>query len=291
MFLASLCYLFYKLEHIHKTVGFELVFEKINSDYFLTAFILVIVNWGVEAIKWKYLIRKTEKISFLTSLKSVLSGVSLSIFTPNRIGEFAGKVFYLRSEEKVKATLISFTGSIIQLLITLLTGITAWYLYYTKLQHPAGLDLFFDRNTLLGFIIIMLLLTISGILVLKKSTLKEKIEHYSIREFLNIFLLSAFRYAVFSFQYYCILLVFDIDLGATTSFILIALSFFISTIVPTFAITEIAVRSAASVFVFAGVCPDTHSIILASILLWIINIAIPALIGSLFIWKLNFFNH
>ena len=83
---------------------------------------------------------------------------------------------------------------------------------------------------------------------------------------------------------------FNIDIGLLNSLLLIALTFFVSSAIPSFALTEIAVRSASSVYFFSTITTDTNAIISSSITLWMINLAIPALIGGAFIWQLNFFN-
>ena len=78
----------------HTILGFDLEY-----GYLIIALILVPVNWGIETFKWKYLIKKIEYISFSKAFKSILSGVTIGIFTPNRMGEFAGRIFYLESDE------------------------------------------------------------------------------------------------------------------------------------------------------------------------------------------------
>ena len=118
---------------------------------------------------------------------------------------------------------------------------------------------------------------------------KEILSLYTFPEITNTFILSIIRYLVFAFQYYLILKLFGIESSILTTFTLIALTFFVSTVIPTFALTEIAVRSAAAIYFFSTISNDTTAIVSASLALWIINIAIPALIGNSYVWKLNFF--
>ena len=63
---------------------------------------LVFVNWGFEAKKWQVLLKPLQPINFFTAFKSVLSGVTLSINTPNRIGEYGGRILYIRKEKELK---------------------------------------------------------------------------------------------------------------------------------------------------------------------------------------------
>jgi uncharacterized protein with PQ loop repeat len=289
IFVLSIWYIFQKLTNADTTLNFDSLVTKTNWLYFSAALLLVIFNWGIEAAKWKYMIQKIERISYPTALKSILSGVTISIFTPNRMGEFAGRVFYLKNADKLKATFISLIGSGFQLLITLLTGIIAGLIYYN--QNDASFLSIISVNNVLFILVIVLLLTIISYLlrnsILKK--IKDVLHLFSFKERSVIFSLSLLRYMVFSFQYYLILQVFGIDTGLLNSFILIVLTFFVTSAIPSFALTEITVRGAASVYFFSTISSDTSSIITSSIVLWIINLAIPALIGGVFIWDLKFF--
>ena len=57
-----------------------------------SVFVLMVVNWTVEAAKWRIQLDGTEKFSIIQSLQSVLTGVAVSVITPNRIGEY---VFFI----------------------------------------------------------------------------------------------------------------------------------------------------------------------------------------------------
>src|SRR3954463_14477474 len=53
-------------------------------------------NWGLEARKWQVLLKPLERLTFFTSFKAILSGVAFSINTPNRIGEYGGRIVYVQ---------------------------------------------------------------------------------------------------------------------------------------------------------------------------------------------------
>jgi len=106
---------------------------------------------------------------------------------------------------------------------------------------------------------------------------------------LKVFVLSFFRYVVFSIQYLLVLKSFNIELSFLLTLSLIAATFFVSTVVPTFALTEITVRGVSAIYFFGLYLTDTMPVLAASLILWIINLAIPALLGTLFIWRLKFF--
>jgi len=264
-------------------------------SFFLVALSLVFINWGIEAYKWQFLIQRIEKLSFAKAYQSVLSGVTIGVFTPNRVGEFAGRVFYLESDNKVQASLISFVGSAFQLLVTILIGLIsavciAFQINAVKLTI---VDLFTSVYFLIGFSLFALLIIV---LFLFRKKIHEKYKKhvdvlysYSYKELLKVFYLSLFRYLVFTIQYYLILKCMNLDLSFSLSFHLISLTFLVSSIIPTVAYTEMIVRGASAVYFFSFYVPDTSLVLAASLIVWLINLALPSCIGAFFIWRLKFF--
>jgi hypothetical protein len=103
-FLAPLLFawlLFSIYRQIHSQANIEASWLHIKSSLQSTKIInlgivvlLMIVNWGIEARKWQYLIAPIYSISFARAFKAILSGVSFSVTMPNRIGEYLGRVLY-----------------------------------------------------------------------------------------------------------------------------------------------------------------------------------------------------
>src|SRR5262245_18389218 len=50
--------------------------------------LLMFVNWSLEAVKWQRMLGRLEPIGFLRSLEAVFTGLTVSFFTPNRVGEY-----------------------------------------------------------------------------------------------------------------------------------------------------------------------------------------------------------
>ncbi|MFA6922705.1 MAG: lysylphosphatidylglycerol synthase domain-containing protein [Bacteroidales bacterium] len=264
---------------------------------------MMFANWFLEAIKWKYLIGKIEKISLLKSLQAIFSGTTFSIFTPNRFGEFGGKVFYVEKQNQLKAFLITIIGSTAQLLITIIVGIAG--LFYFILKYS---DLQSHVNSYIYYILIVLILATAIILVLlfintsslktllnKIPTLKRFEKYYFVFsnynriELLNVLLLSLCRYIVFSVQFYVLLIFFNVNISLSEGLMMISLIYFVIAAIPTMALTEIGVRGSVSLYFLGILSVNTIGIVTASFSLWLINLAIPALIGSIFIYNLKFY--
>ena len=98
--------------------------DTIQKKYLIIiiVFLMMFLNWILESIKWRFLIYKIEKVSLITSIRAVFSGITVSAFTPNRVGEYGGRVFCLDKANRIQAVIITIIGSISQLIITILFG-------------------------------------------------------------------------------------------------------------------------------------------------------------------------
>ena len=63
---------------------------------FWAVIVMVFINWGLEARKWQVLLEPIQKMSFIRAFKSVLGGLALSLNTPNRMGEYGGRILYVK---------------------------------------------------------------------------------------------------------------------------------------------------------------------------------------------------
>ena len=52
----------------------------------------MLLNWGLEARKWQLVIRRIQPIRWIQALKAIFTGTTLAFFTPNRMGEYIGRV-------------------------------------------------------------------------------------------------------------------------------------------------------------------------------------------------------
>src|SRR5690242_551562 len=97
--------------------------------------LLMIVNWGIEALKWKISVRSIQKVSWLKSLQAVFSGVSFSVSTPNRIGEYLGRVLYMDEGNRLRTISATIVGSLSQLIITLIAGCIGLFVLKNKITN------------------------------------------------------------------------------------------------------------------------------------------------------------
>ncbi len=279
----------------------------------LVILLLMMGNWCLEAYKWKYLIGKIESIGFFKALQAVLTGVSISSFTPNRVGEFFGRVFILRKASHIEGILITIVGSISQLLVTVFAGSVSLLVFIPHYLPDSSYShgyLYYGIAAvvvMLDFLLLGMFFNLSFLSAFKERILEERLQKirrffrvfafYSNRELATVLLLSMTRYLVFSTQFYLLLRLFGVRLPYFDAMILISLVYFMMAIIPTIAFTELGIRGSVALYFFGlyfGHFQMTNGVVnlgvfAASTLLWMINLGLPALIGSVFVFRLQFF--
>ncbi len=323
--LVTYGFIYRQLFHQRDLEGVYRVFAgSFSSGRFIAIIILVLLlmllNWGTEARKWSLLIGKIEKVGHGRSFRAVLAGVAVSSFTPNRVGDYFGRVFILEKANRIEGVFITILGSMSQLLVTFLAGTSCIFLFFLGYHEallgyfnaPAHLYTWFlwgggllilglDILFVLLFLNISLLSAFAGRL---RGRIPERINSYirvlsaySSRELLIIILLSAFRFFVFSLQMYLLLRAFSVNIPFIPGMIVVGVIFFAITMIPTVAIAELGIRGSVSLFLVgiwldmpAGMPAETAmGVVAASTGLWLINLAIPALAGALLAYTLKFF--
>ena len=259
---------------------------------------LTLLNWSVEALKWQKLIVVMQKIPFFTALKAVLAGVTIGVFTPNRTGEYFGRIFVLEKHHRAKAVFSTITGSFSQLAVTIAMGLAAgalWMIFFPERTFFQAL-----HPTAGGIVAVVL---ITGVLFLyfnikylvwiikKIPFLRKYAGYYEImgtyprKTLLVILAASLCRYIIFLIQFFLLLIGFGAEVTLLQASLSVALIYFCMAAIPSFTLAELGIRGSVSLFFLGMFSANSMAIILASSALWIANLAIPAVIGSFFFYR------
>ena len=276
---------FLKIPNMGKVLGLVL---------FLTA-----CNWFLEALKWKFLVRKVESLSLSKSIQSLLSGLYLAIFTPARIGEYGGRILYLKPENRKQGAICVLVGNLSQFMVTTMLGLLGTYFWVKEfmgikawaLNLMAILFIALVGLILFGFFRISKIEPwIEGIKIFQKMKSTFLIlKEFSAKDLGISLLFSLGRYLIFSNQY--IILLFGL-LGVHSyrnCFFAMGLIFMVQSYIPSFVLADIGIRGATSSY-FLGFIFGKQNIIpilASSFLVWFLNIILPALIGIYFILKIK----
>ncbi|RXK59987.1 flippase-like domain-containing protein [Lacibacter luteus] len=277
-----------------------------NSWMLWLGILLMPVNWGLEAYKWYLLVNKLQPFSFSKAYESVLSGLSLAMNTPNRVGEYGGRIVYLQPQNRLKGVALTLVSSVGQLLITLVCGLVALLLMRKQIQlvqldgnHLSGILLQVFLWSVLFFIGITALFFFRMQLLAKMLQwipwLKEKLAFATVLDYLNnktyysILFYSFLRFVVFALQYVLIWQALRVNLPWWEGFWSIALIFLVMAIVPSFAIADVGIRGKVAIAIIGVFSANTLAILAGSVLVWLLNLVLPALVGSLLLLSIKIF--
>ncbi|HMR84361.1 MAG TPA: lysylphosphatidylglycerol synthase transmembrane domain-containing protein [Niabella sp.] len=265
--------------------------------YLVLTILLMMVNWGLEAWKWMLAVRRVQEISFVRAFKAVFSGISFSISTPNSIGEYVGRVLYMSEGNRIKAIALTIVANMSQLIVTFLMGTVALFFLKDHLTAESNIPGSLASGILYtsAFIVITLTLFYFRLPWLIKIIDKlpqisrfswaiEAIEHINATLLLKFLSLSVARFVVFSLQYFLLFQLFKVDVSILQSWMGISVMFLIMAIIPTIALfTDLGLKNELSIRLM-GLFTNNHlGVSLTSLSIWLINLVVPALIGSLLI--------
>jgi Lysylphosphatidylglycerol synthase TM region len=267
---------------------------------------LMFVNWSIEALKWQMMVKPVQPIGFGRAFKAILSGVSFSVTTPNRVGEYLGRVLYMDDGNRLRTISLTIVCSMSQLLITLLMGVSGLVALYSGLKgidFMKGLDAsLWMRVILYGTLLVLVILTVFYFRLSWLTRLIDKLPGFARYAYLvrdledvnatllvKLLSLSAVRFVVFGIQYFLLFRLFGVEVDWWQSFWSMSIIFLVLAVIPTFAIAELGIRGEVTVNVLKLFTVNALGITLATATIWFINLILPAVAGSILILGIKVF--
>jgi len=270
-----------------------------REGWLLIALLLVPLNLGLETRKWLVPLRQTaEPMPFATAWRAVWAGVTTGLFTPNRIGEYGGRLLFVPAAQRWAALAYTWVGRLAQMLATLLTGGAAWLF----LASGPGLPFPQVRALVVGSPLVWaagslaLGAALTGMvwwglprlrLFARWRALGQAWGRLSTYLLIHMTGWALLRYAVFATQSVCLLYVFGGESVLPLSYAVVALAFWVRSLIPSITLSELGIREsvALAVMVPYGWLPTT--VLAASFTLFALNLLLPALVGLLFILRIR----
>ncbi|PST84110.1 hypothetical protein C7T94_05095 [Pedobacter yulinensis] len=260
---------------------------------------LMLLNWLLEALKWQRLVRHIERISLWRAVESVFCGLTLAIFTPNRLGEYGGRVFFLSPKRRVIGVVAMAVGNIGQLVLTNVFGALAAFFFvfnYVPLDPVFLYAIGILSTCFAGFFILFYfnIRWLNGLLLAVPFTRRYKkfyrvLARYRKAELSKVLLFCLARYAVFSSQYFLLFSWLIPGLRSSEIVMMISLLFFVQSTLPSLDLFDVGVRSLTASYFFSFITDHDVAVIACTASIWLINIIFPAILGTYFVFKLNFF--
>lgn len=248
-------------------------------------------------------------MSLLRAFMATLTGVAFAINTPNRIGEYAGRILYIHEGNRIKTVSLTLVGSMSQFLVTLLLGSGGLIFLlgtYGSAKPPATGGSYIKWIHLMVYIVSSL--SVVGLMIYfklgrlvnifsklplfsKLASYIRVVEELSFSVLIRVFSLSVTRYLIFVCQYILMIRLMQVDVTVWQAFWLVSVVFLVMALVPSIALAEIGIRGKVSMEIFGLFSVNNIGILAASVGIWAINLAIPALIGSLLIMRIKIFRN
>jgi hypothetical protein len=230
-----------------------------------------------------------KKISFKKALEQSLASLTASLFTPNRIGEYGAKAMYYIADLRKDILLLNLIGNMLQMGVTLIVGLTGLLLFISNYE----LQLNRSNFILLGIIIIIVVpiayfVTKNNSFSIRGYSFQKIKKHFQKLPQRNLriaFAFSFIRYIVFSFQFFVLLRMFQVDIDYYDAMIAISTVYLLASIIPSIFILDVVVKGSVAVYVFSLLEINELTILSIITLMWLFNFVFPSIIGSYYVLK------
>ena len=241
-------------------------------------------------MKWQNLVKAIKRITFREALEQSLGGLTASLITPNRVGDYGAKIVYYEKPLRSRIVLLNLLGNMGQMTITTIFGIIGFIIFVNRYQ----IDMDYYRVMKFGFIV--LIISLFAVLGVKQKRYKIKgfsferilsfIKKLGLKSHLINLSLALIRYLIFSFQFYYFLTIFGVEVEYSKAMVVITSMYFLASIVPSISIFDVIIKGSVAVFLFGYAEVNELTVLYIITLMWLLNFAIPSLFGSYFV--LNF---
>lgn len=296
--IAAAFYLIYVKLTKNKNFEYSVFIDFLNKNNLfslktvLFLLILTILNWFFEVLKWQKLISPVKKISFKNAFEQSLGSLTASLFTPNRIGEYGAKAIYYTKEYRNRIMIINLLSNILQMGVTCILGVIGFYFFISKYSVSIN----YSKILLLSILPIVLIIIAIFILSKTKFSIKgfsfEKIKAFILnypKKLINYGVyFSLFRYIVFSFQFYFLLILFGINMSYLEAMTVISTMYLLASVIPSIFLFDVVIKGSVAVYLFSFVEVSAFIILVIITLMWVFNFVLPSIVGSYFVMNFNF---
>lgn len=268
---------------LDKNVLLDIVSDRNNIPTLLAIAFLTFSNRFIEILKWQNLASLIRPISLFEATKQVLSALTLGIFTPNGIGEYAGKALYFDKKFTGRVIFLNMVCNGIQVIYAIVFGLISLCVLNLTYEIVNPIILY----TALGIITCVLILLI----LIRHVTIKGYSLNWIIEQLHNIpkathrknFLLAFLRYTAFTHQYILLYRLFSVENPYFELLCAVSCVYLLASSLPNFQFLEFAVKGSIAIYIFNILDVNQWIIALVATLIWLLNIVLPVSIGSIFV--------
>ncbi|ALU25939.1 lysylphosphatidylglycerol synthase domain-containing protein [Myroides odoratimimus] len=283
---AAFYYIYNQLSN-DETLDFHILGEVVSDpkNYLAIAALMFLTfsNRFVEILKWQNLSSLIKPVSVGQAAKQVLSALTLGIFTPNGIGEYAGKALYFEKKDAPRVIFLNMVCNGVQVIYAIVFGLIGLTI----------LNQFHEiiPNTYLYIVYAVIAVVFTLLFSIRNFAIKG----YSIQTILNLLneipkkkhrknlFLALLRYASFTHQYVILYYLFGVDIPYFELLCAVSAIYLMASSLPNFQFLEFAVKGSIAMFIFTALDVNQWVVALVATLIWLLNIVLPISIGSYFV--------
>ncbi|WP_417599788.1 hypothetical protein [Owenweeksia hongkongensis] len=263
--------------------------------YLSVFFALWVANLLFDAIIWQVVNNFVETISLKRAFKTNFICYALAFITPANSGELAGRYIMLNQKgDRQKTVFLTFWSHFPRFITKFLLGGSALLLLA---YYESRITLVY---ALLGILLISVVLITIYLSILKiqkwlneRNAGKWDISKYILNnrpilsEKITLLFLSIGKYLSYNLQFIGLLAMWNPEILGIELFLSVIVFYFITALIPTFAAADFIIKGALAIYIFDSSLASEAELINASFIIWIFNIALPALFGTGIILKTN----
>jgi len=244
------------------------------------------VNWLFEILKWRTVVSPIKIINFKEAMRQSLAGLTVSLATPNRIGDYGAKAIYYPRNEQKQILLVNFFSNTLQMMVTTVLGgvgllMTASYFNFS----------FSPMNTT----IVLLAVALISVFAYQHRTKEIMIQGLTVNNIIRYFrkipravkikttCYSLLRYIVFSSLFFLLLKFFNAPISLGTAMPIIFVMYLLVSIIPSLFILDVVVRGGVALWLFSQVGVSEITILSTILAMWLLNFVLPAIWGSFYV--------
>ena len=289
------CFMYLKLVENDQLSFLDFHKKLIEIDLFSLKNTLLLVlfsflNWFSEINKWKLLANQVQKTSLKEATIQSLASLTVSLITPNRIGEYGAKALYFKKTNRKQVLVLNLIGNLSQLLTTVVFGIVGIFFFYPTFNiafSAKPIVIFIVFSTGLLFLLLFLYkkgFSFKGHSLTSLGNFISKIPNITT---IRIGLFSIVRYVIFSHQFYFLLLLFHVEITYLEALISIFTMYLLASIIPMLSIFDAVIKGSIAIWVFSFFGSNDLSILSIVLIMWLLNFVIPSIVGSYFVLTFN----
>ncbi|MFK8056485.1 MAG: hypothetical protein AB8F78_10230 [Saprospiraceae bacterium] len=262
-------------------------------------------NLLLEAMKFRLLLPSSMRPTVSTALRRVCAGLSIGLFTPNRVGEYIGRLTGTTSDQRVATVAATFLGGIAQWIPLLGGGVLCaiGFNQYGDFQISSqqtniaaaficvGLLVFFAFLPRVVQVVERLWSSFRQNLALGPRLHRFSVQiSYTLRGIRKLaserpgdvrlaLLIACGRYLIYLIQLSLAFVFFGLEAGLEIAVLGSGLLLFAQTFVPLPAFIQALARVELALLLWAAYEPNELGLASASFLIFVLNLGIPALLG------------